>query len=409
MAGRAIVLEVKKGVCTVVTADGEFLRVRVRGDFSPGQEMLLPQTRRRINRLVLLAASLLLFFAATILWKDLLTPAVAAYVSLEMNPAVELALDGKNVVRGVRPLDGSGEELAVGLKLTGLPLEEAVDKIISTAVGKKIIPAEGIVVVSAVTPAGELADPSSLDLLVRNTVESSLRSMGISARVLVGRASEEARGEAGRAGISTGRYMLYREAARKGVPVEAEDFRKKSIVSIEKEKKIKIRGTLEVETENQSPAIYGPLRVRGNGRIEDGRGGDRVKDDPGRARDSAREEFRPVQTPAGDSRPSQDQPVQPVQPVRPGQPGEDQREKAKDGKDHKDNKDNKDKKDLPGISAPGKDQAKEKAPPGSPAPDRENGPASGAKPGREGQGGGNDRPEAGPMAGGSGQHVQDRL
>lgn len=274
MKGRAIILEVKRGSCTVITDGGEFLRLKIRGDFRPGQEITLPDRRRGIGRPALMAACLLMFLAATTLWRSLVPPAVAAYVSLEINSAVELALDKEYVVRGVRPLDGAGENLAAGLRLTGIPLEAAVDRIISEAVGKKTMSEDGGIVVSAVTPAGD-PDPSSLGPLVKKTVETSLTSRGISARVVVGRASAEIREKAGKAGLSTGRYMIYLDASSKGLPVDTEDLRKSSIVSIERDRKIKVRETLEVEEDRQAVAAGSNRREGGDPRVQGSRGGGR--------------------------------------------------------------------------------------------------------------------------------------
>ncbi len=342
MAGRAIILEVKKGVCTVMTPEGQFLRVKMRGDFRPGQEITLPEGRRGYSRLALLAASLILLLAATALWKVLLPPAVAAYVSLEINPAIELALDGKNVVRGVRPLDSGGEELAAGLKLVGLPLEGAVDRVITAAVNKNMIVFEDGVVVSTVTPADNLADPSGLDLLIRNTVEGSLKSRGIGARVLVGHASAEIREKAVRAGIPTGRYMLYLDAARKGVSVEPEALKKKNLVSIEREIKIKLGDVLEVNAGGRG-TDSGPRRD--GTRAGDGREHDRVVVETGR--DQGRDS-----NPAGSA------------PGPAGQPGEGQEgvgkavEEKKDEKDIKDIREDKknteDKKDTKESEARGR-------------------------------------------------------
>ncbi|MCL6612282.1 MAG: anti-sigma factor domain-containing protein [Peptococcaceae bacterium] len=271
MTGRAIVLEVKNGSCTVVTADGEFRKLKIRGDYRPGQEITLPEARRRVNRLALLAASLTLFLAATALWRVMMPPAIAAYVTLELDSAVELAVDGDNVVRGVRLLEGGGQDLAAGLDLTGMPLDQAVEKIVTEAVGKNIITEDNSVVLSTVTPVKD-PDPSGLDSLVRKTVESSLKSRGIDGRVLMGRASPEIREKAGSQGFPTGRYMLYLDAAKTGEPVDPEDFKKKKITSIEKDRKIKVRENLRVETGDQRE----PDRDEEKQRVQSDRGGPQV-------------------------------------------------------------------------------------------------------------------------------------
>ena len=248
MTARAIVMENKNGSCTVVTDEGEFRSIR--GHFTPGQVISLPENRWKVNRMALMVASLLLLLAVSAVWKTMLPPAVASYVTLDLNPAVELALDSDNRVLGVRPLNGD-EPLTEGLELTGIPLETAVDRIIKNAVSKKVLSSEGDVVVSTVTLENN-KDLTKLNLLVRKTVENSLKSKGVSARVLVGQASPEARKKADSMGISTGRYLLYQDAAKKGLTVKPEDLKKKNITTIEKDRKIKIKDDLRVEADNKA-------------------------------------------------------------------------------------------------------------------------------------------------------------
>lgn len=251
MTLRAVVLEVQKGTCTVVTSEGEFRRVKMRGDLRPGQEITLPETRWRINRMALVAACLLLFFFATTMWQSLVPPAVAAYVSLEVNPAVELALDRENTVVGIRSLDEGGQDLVSGLDLKGLPVEKAVDRIIAEALNRNFIkdPDDSAVVVT-VTPAGDY-NTTTVERLVKDSAETSLRVHGVSARIMMGSASLDIREKAENAGISTGRFMLFQDAAKKGFNVGPQDFKGKSIPKIEREQKIKVKDALEVEVDRE--------------------------------------------------------------------------------------------------------------------------------------------------------------
>lgn len=310
MKGRAVILEIKNGVCTVLTDQGDFRKIRLKGNLLPGQLVTLPESRWRAGRVLLVAAVLLVFLFSTVLWKGLVSPAVAAYVSLEVNPAVELGLDKDGVVREIRPLDPSGGDLTAGLELKGVPLAQAVESIISEAVKRQYISfGEGNTVVSTVTPVGDF-NPSELDRQVRETVETSLRGQGVTARVLVGQASAEIRDKAGKEGISTGRYMLFLEASEKGIQVDPEDFRSKKIYSIEKDRKIKFQD-LRVKVEKESHDLQDGGQVdnrnsRGQDRPGDGPRGngapspekDRDKVAPGREKKSGPEAVEGLEQPA---------------------------------------------------------------------------------------------------------------
>ncbi|MCL6477198.1 MAG: anti-sigma factor domain-containing protein [Peptococcaceae bacterium] len=245
MTGRAVVLEVKGGTCTVLTAEGEFRRLKLRGNYRPGQEITIPDAGWRSSRVALVAACLLLFFLATALWRAVMVPAVASYVSLDINPSVELALDDKNIVCGVKPLDEDGKELISGLELNGLTLENTLDQIITTAIDKNYIqPEDENIILFTVIPV-DGRDPAPVDNLVKESINAPLKLKKVQAQVVVGNATPEIREEAEKAGISPGRYMLFQSVAKKDVSIKPEEFRGKSIDSIEKEHKIKIKDTIE--------------------------------------------------------------------------------------------------------------------------------------------------------------------
>ncbi|MCL5057675.1 MAG: anti-sigma factor domain-containing protein [Actinobacteria bacterium] len=261
MREKAIVLEVNKKYCTVLTSGGDFRKVRMRGVFSAGQEICLPDNGPGVYRYALAAACLAFFIITAGLWKFWTLPAVAAYVCLDINPSVEMALDRDSVVRGVNPLNEDGENLVAGLDLKGKDVREAVEGLIGAATDKKyILPGEENVVMSSVIPAEDQSGSPEMDLLVKQSIENSLQRKNIQAEVVVVNASPVVREEAGKAGMSTGRYMLYLNARERGADVSPADFKNKSIRIIEKEQKIKIS-----EIEKNTPG-HGKGTIREQGR-----------------------------------------------------------------------------------------------------------------------------------------------
>lgn len=240
MREKGIVLEVNKKYCTVLTSGGDFRKVRMRGDYRSGQEILLPDNRPGLYRYILAAACLAFFIVTGGLWKFWTLPAVAAYVCLDINPSVEMALDRDRIVRSVNPLNDDGKNLVDGLDLKGKDVREAVEYLVGAALDKKyILPGEENVIMSSVIPAGE-ADTPEIEAIVRESIDTSLQRKNIQAEVAVLDASPEFREEAGKAGMSTGRYMLYLNARERGVDVSPGDFTNKSIRMIEKEQRIRV-------------------------------------------------------------------------------------------------------------------------------------------------------------------------
>lgn len=250
MKERALVLEVKKRTCIVLTEDGNFRETLLIPGIHPGQEILIPVKRRfAYLKPLLVAASLVIMLAAAGMYRNWLSPAVAAYVSLDINPSVELALDKNSIVRGAEGLEPEGDKLLSGVKVEGLPLGTAVDKLLEAAINEKYISEEkDNIILTTVTVKPDQKQTVSKDKLVK-AIEAPLQKANIKAQVVVGNVSPEIRDGARQKQMSTGRYLMYLEAGSKGGSVSPEQFRAGSIRSIEKDAKIDLR---EIMDKNRS-------------------------------------------------------------------------------------------------------------------------------------------------------------
>lgn len=336
MSQKAIVLEVNNKYCTVVTSGGDFRKVRMSGDFRAGQEILLPGSRPGLYRYALAAACLAFIIVTAGLWKFWTLPAVAAYVCLDINPSVEMALDSDRIVRGVNPLNDDGKNLVDGLDLKGKDVGEAVEDIVAAALDKKyILPGEENVVMSSVIPAGEADDPV-IEAIVRESIDGSLQRKNIQAEVAVLDATPEVREEAGKAGMSTGRYMLYLNARERGADVSPGDFKNKSIRLIEKEQRISVSeieksppGHWKGKTLHQQDQSQGTAKDRGEygeSKKPGGRPGGSAENNGGWA--------RPVSGNNKGGPPDRDRDLDKGEDNSPG--GHSEREKGEDGQDSRD-------------------------------------------------------------------------
>lgn len=252
MKERALVLEIKKKTCLVMTEDGDFREAALQPGINPGQEIMIPVKRRFVYlKPWLVAASLVVMLAAAGMYRDWLSPAVAAYVSLDINPSVELALDRNLIVTGAEGLDQGGEKLLHEVKVKGMPLDTAVDKLLAAAINDNYI-SEGKenIILTTVTVKGNQSRPVDGDKLMQ-AIERPLKKAQIRAEVVVGNAPPEIRDSAHNQGLSTGRYLMYLEAEREGKTVRPEQFRVNSISSIEKENDIDLHKIMDNIKNNQ--------------------------------------------------------------------------------------------------------------------------------------------------------------
>ncbi|MDI6895429.1 MAG: anti-sigma factor domain-containing protein [Bacillota bacterium] len=157
---RGIVLEIEGKMATVLTPDGRFLRMRVpREGWRPGEEVTWERGRAGYLRPALALACVLLMLllpgglAYQHYWA--LGP-VVAYVSVDINPSLELGIDARERVCMARALNADGEKLLTGLPYRRRTLDRVLSDLTVRAVEHGYLSGDrpGAVLVT-VTPAGQ--------------------------------------------------------------------------------------------------------------------------------------------------------------------------------------------------------------------------------------------------------------
>ncbi|MDQ7793918.1 MAG: hypothetical protein RDU89_05830 [bacterium] len=233
--GRGVVLEVEGDLALVLTPGGEFRWVPLGGRSQVvGRELAFPEPEARVRplRSPLLVPGLAAACVAVLLLvlvPALISPGpVAAYVSVDINPSLELALDGRGRVVNGEGLDGAGDALlrAAG-SLRGLSLDEALLRLLGRAWEQGFLSPEGHnMVVLAATPAGRAGDaiPAWLDPAAWRVEERLREETGLPEGVVVAVRIEAAvREEARAVGLTAGRFAVLLQAQEEGLALEVED------------------------------------------------------------------------------------------------------------------------------------------------------------------------------------------
>lgn len=230
-----IVLEIENGRAIVVTSDGGFKRVRVARDTPVGAEVPIRPIPTRLllstRALGAVAAVLLLVLVGVIVPRGMVLSSPAAYVSLDMEPSVELGIDGDGNVVKVNPLDERAVKVVSGLDLRGRSLKEAIEAFALKALELGYVGDEdGCVILSGISRGKVMKRP--LDDIVK---EAHSRLFEIMSQRQVGRridsfiGAESLRKEAKSAGLSVGKYVVYEEARKLGAPVDPGEMRELGI------------------------------------------------------------------------------------------------------------------------------------------------------------------------------------
>jgi len=237
-----MVVEVNRKNCIVLTPDGEYRRVALAKGQRPrlGQEIQLPE-RKSLPYLkqLIAAAAIFVVVCAGLLWYGG-APTAAAYLTIDINPSIELAVSNEGKVISARAIDDDGEKLLNKLRLNGLELPEAVKLVIAQAVKDTYIQGSSNNVIMAtftVEPGAE--PPVGLDT-VYEAIRSEVDSSGVDSDIIIEPVEPQLRREATSTGISTGRYLLLNKAQHNGVQLSLDDVTTMSLGNLEKEKKVNL-------------------------------------------------------------------------------------------------------------------------------------------------------------------------
>jgi hypothetical protein len=225
MNARGMVVEVNHKTCIVLTPDGEFREVALTEGqcLRLGQEIQLPERKSLpyLKQLIAAAAIFIVMFTGLLYYGDV--PTAAAYLTIDINPSIELAVSDAGKVISARAIDDDGEKILNKLRLNGLELREAVKLVIAQAVKDTYIQGSSNNVIMATLTV----DPGAEPLVELNTVYEAIRSQvdssGMDSDIIVEPVEPQLRQEATSSGISTGRYLLLNKSKRNGVQINLDD------------------------------------------------------------------------------------------------------------------------------------------------------------------------------------------
>lgn len=127
------------------------------------------------------------------------------YVSLDVNPSIQLAIKG-DIVLGVTAFNDDGTEIAVNYDVAGMTYESAVDKLIGAlATEGYLAPAdtEPSIVITAYGDVGE-----NLITDIETQAQESLTALGLECPIYASDVSDEMAEIAESFGLTPGRYLL---------------------------------------------------------------------------------------------------------------------------------------------------------------------------------------------------------
>jgi hypothetical protein len=238
-----MVVKIKDSHVLVLASDGTYHKVSRAHHKSTrvGSEIEFSTTNwHRFLKPVVLAASILVFALSLSMFREAFIQPAFAYVSLDINPSVELEVDPNLKVISARPLDKEAEKLLSEIKITGQPLYASVNTILDEAVDEGFLKTDQKnYVLSTVTL--KKASPKDADYeALAGELSSAAENKGVEVELLVLAADSQLHKEAKTKGVSAGKLFVYRQAVTSGQSVTLDQVKENSITNLVNDYKIKL-------------------------------------------------------------------------------------------------------------------------------------------------------------------------
>lgn len=238
-----IIMEIEGRFTYVFTNDCQLIKVRKNSSHFVGQQIAIKNSDRttgdRLSQAfaripakgyaLAAAAAVVIIIAAVLLatspWKG--NPAVT-YMSVDINPSVELALDAEHRVVETRPLNPEAKKLLEHVSLDGLLYNKAIEAWVRTV--RDVMPEKLDQVLVSVL-LGQTDDKFKASLMEMNGYQSSGELAGLNVWVLYS-TDLEIRKQAAENNLSIGRQLLLGEALQQELDWTATSIRNASLESV---------------------------------------------------------------------------------------------------------------------------------------------------------------------------------
>jgi hypothetical protein len=231
MQKRGIVAKVAAQNCIILTPDGTYDKIPLpTRPVLVGAEILYHSPRFAWPlKTILMVACLLIIFMSYPLINEAMLPQAAAYVSLDINSSLEMAVDKNMRVIDVKCFDDEASNLIESLDLEGKSLPDALAEVVNQAAAQNyLISGQENLMISTISPSG--SDPASVDeALLYGVLEDSMTSRGYSGEVKIYTANQDFHQAAADKKMSAGKYLVYEQLVRSGRNVSETDLKQYSV------------------------------------------------------------------------------------------------------------------------------------------------------------------------------------
>lgn len=230
---KGIVVEKQNGHAVVLNKNGSFVKVKDKAEYAIGAEYDFRNNLFINKKFASMAAAIALVLGVSPVAYGYVTP--TDYVTIDINPSVELVTNRFNKVIRINPLNEDGNKLVDGIKLNNKNIDEAVNLLIKSANegGYLTQELENQVLVTVCSKNEEKSKEmeAKLETVVKNELKEEKSE---STSVTTQSVDMESHEQAEKLGISSGKMNLIQKLEEVQPGVNYEEYSNKPVKDIMK-------------------------------------------------------------------------------------------------------------------------------------------------------------------------------
>ncbi|MBW6410086.1 anti-sigma-I factor RsgI family protein [Clostridium weizhouense] len=173
-----------------------------------------------------------------------------AYVSLDINPSVELGVNAFDKVVSVEGYNEDGEKILENEDLINENINDAVEELISNAIENGYVTPDNEAVISITTATDDIAMSEELQSSLENVTNEVLENNNIEAEIQEDNVALQRREEARQLGITPGKLNLIQKLQALDPNIKVEDYKDTSVKEIQKKNKELRKNNINTEENN---------------------------------------------------------------------------------------------------------------------------------------------------------------
>lgn len=160
-----------------------------------------------------------------------------AYVSLDINPSIELGVNTFDQVVSAEAYNEDGQKVLEGIALINSDINKAVDKVISSAISEGYVKEDGSSGIEITTSSDKENVANKIDETAKEAANEALDDNNVNATVETEKVALERRDEARKLGITPGKLNLIQKLQELDPTISVDDYKSSSVKEIMKKTK----------------------------------------------------------------------------------------------------------------------------------------------------------------------------